>query len=182
MVGITSARHSSSTPESVIPSWAPNVHPLIIHFPIVLVVLGLAVDVFRVFRPRVLSGVPEWLYAFAALAAGAAYVSGRVAADNVFVPGMAHPIVQSHGTWSLVTVVSLLVLTGLRVMFLRRAVPDHLSLRILFVVLGIAVNFLMVQTAERGGRLVFEQGVGVIPGPVPRSIEVTSPNQPQTSR
>lgn len=179
MVGITGTSHSSSAIESVIPSWAPNVHPLIVHFPIVLIVLALAVDIYRVFRPRILSGVVEWLYVLTTLAAGAAYVSGRVAADNVFVPGMAHPIMESHGTWSLVTVFSLLILAGLRVTLFWRSGPDHhLTRRLLFVVLGGMVGFLMVQTAEQGARLVFEQGVGVIPGPVPSSIEVTPPNQP----
>ena len=93
----------------LIPSWAPNVHPMIVHFPIVLVVLGALASLFHVVRPRGQGSATAatWLYVLGALSAASAYLSGRMAADDVYIPGMAHGLVDEHGTWALATTVSL---------------------------------------------------------------------------
>lgn len=165
---------------SLIPSWAPNVHPLIIHFPIVLVLLAVPMDVIHLVSPRtrVIGNVAVTLYVLGALSAVSAYVTGRIAAGAVFTPGMAHSMVNSHERWATVTAAWLVGFAVLRVgsRIVRRG--EGLAARALFVALGVAAAILIQQTAERGARLVYEQGVGVIPGATPVDGSVQDPDQP----
>jgi uncharacterized membrane protein len=150
----------------VIPEWAPNVHPMLIHFPIVLVVLAAAVDAVHLVRPgQAMGRLAVALWVLGALTAVAAYFTGRAAAETVFIPGMAHVLVDDHRAWALASTVALAGVAVLRLgsSVARRA--DTLTMRILFVALALALVVLVQQTAERGARLVFEQGVGVIGGP-----------------
>ena len=45
---------------SLIPSWAPNLHPLVIHFPLVLLITAAAIDLMDTLFER-----PAWLGAAA---------------------------------------------------------------------------------------------------------------------
>ena len=91
---------------SLIPDWAPNLHPLIIHFPIALLFAAAMVDlVDAVFeRPAWLGSGAASLYLVGAGATVVAYLTGQQAAATVFVPGMAHPMVEDHRAWALLTV------------------------------------------------------------------------------
>src|SRR5262245_65845749 len=102
---------------ALLPSWAPNLHPLVIHFPIALFIVGAFVDlVDTVFgRPRWLSHAATMLFALGALGAIVACVSGQQALDTVLLPGMAHPIVQAHRTWAIATTIYFSVLTVIRI-------------------------------------------------------------------
>ncbi len=157
----------------LIPDWAPNPHPMLIHFPIVLVVLAASTDVVRLLLPRnrVLSEASTAFFVLAALSAVAAYVSGRLAATTVFAPGMAHSLIDDHGSWGLLTTSALVGIAAFRLVCWLKRWLDTKYLRMAFAILGATAFFLVQQTAERGARLVYEQGVGVIPGPVPSSPE-----------
>jgi len=90
---------------AMLPAWAPNLHPLVIHFPIALIVVGAFADLVDTIigRPRWLSSAATTLFALGAVSAIVACVSGQQALDTVLMPGMAHPIVQSHRTWAIST-------------------------------------------------------------------------------
>jgi len=156
----------------LIPSWAPNVHPMIVHFPIVLVILAVAADLVHLVRPRMkgLGAAATSLYLLGALSAVAAYLSGRQAAGAVFTPGMAHGLVGDHGSWAFATTVCLILVAVLRLGGRLTRLGDTRAARLLFVALGLAIAVLVQQTAERGARLVYEHGVGVIPGPLPSDL------------
>ena len=156
----------------LIPAWAPNVHPMIVHFPIVLVVLAVAADLLHVVRPRMSAAgaAAPSLYLLGALASVSAYVSGRMAAGTVFIPGMAHGLVDEHGTWALATMISFIVLATLRPVGRLVGLEGTRATQLVFLALGLAVLVLVQQTAERGARLVYEQGVGVVRGPSPVSF------------
>ncbi len=162
----------------MIPSWAPNVHPMIVHFAIVLVILAAAADLVRLVRPRMkgLEAAAETLYLLGALSAVSAYLSGRQAAGAVFTPGMAHSLVDDHGSWALVTTVCVTLVAVLRLGGLLMHLADTRATRLLFVALGVAVAVLVQQTAERGARLVYEQGVGVIPSRGPSDLGALDPS------
>lgn len=148
---------------SLIPPWAPNVHPVVVHFPIVLVLLAAAADVARLLRPGLGAGrLAPALYALGAASAVAAYLTGRSAALEVFIPGMAHPLVDDHGWWALLTTGAVLAVAALRIAAQLLPRPDGTRWRLLFALAGLALAVLVQQTAERGARLVYEQGVGVI--------------------
>lgn len=151
----------------MIPSWAPNLHPLVIHFPIVLLITAAAVDLIdAVFeRPDWLGTVATSLYVTGAAAAVAAYLTGLQAASTVFVPGMAHPIVDDHRNWALVTAWYFAGVALVRVAAWRVGVPRARSHRLWLLAAGVVGVLLVQQTADRGARLVYEHGVGVIAAP-----------------
>ena len=101
------------------------------------------------------------LYLAGAGALIAAYLTGRSDAALVRIPGPAHALVDEHWTWALRTTVYVCALAlgrvGLelsgRVVTRRAWLPVAAA--------GLAGLLLLFQTAERGGRLVYQHGVGV---------------------
>jgi uncharacterized membrane protein len=147
----------------MIPSWAPNVHPMLIHFPIVLVMLAALVDVARLVRPHAGIGrLATGLYALGASAAVAAFLTGWLAARTVFTPGMAHGLVAEHRSWALVTTVAFVGVAAVRLSLQLLGRSESTTSRVLSAGVALALAVLVQQTAERGARLVYEQGVGVI--------------------
>jgi uncharacterized membrane protein len=157
---------------SLIPDWVPNLHPLVIHFPIALLITAAAVDLANIMfgRPAWEAGMAAYLYTAGAISALAAYLTGRDAAAMVFVPGMAHGLMDDHWNWALLTTCYFTVFAAIRLStHFARAGRSRCS-RVLLVALGLIGVAFLHQTAERGARLVYEHGVGVIgvgdPGPL----------------
>ena len=143
--------------------WTQPLHPLIVHFPIGLLVSAAAVDIASLAaRPTsALRHAATGLYVAGALALVAAYFSGRADAAAVRVPGMAHAVIDAHWTWALRTTVYFGAVTLGRA---GLAVSGYVAPRriwIPFVASGVLGLALLFQTAERGGRLVYEHGVAV---------------------
>lgn len=153
---------------ALLPSWAPNLHPLVIHFPIALIIVAAFADLIDtlVGRPKWLASAATMLFVLGSMGAVVACLTGQQALDTVLMPGMAHPIVQAHRTWAIATTVYFSVLTLIR---MGAAFRGPLARRYRFVLLLAALVGVvgLQQTAERGGRLVYEQGVGVIGSNLP---------------
>ena len=149
----------------MIPNWAPNIHPMLVHFPIVFLVSAVSTDLLALILRKQLWLRPMGtsLYVAGAVAAGVAYATGLQAAAEVFVPGMAHPIIAEHRTWGLATMAGAGAMAAARLALHRTSFTRHI--RIGLVLVGLVVLLLVQQTAERGARLVYEQGVGVIAAP-----------------
>ena len=152
---------------SLLPSWAPNLHPFVIHFPIALLISAVAMDLVEVVfaRPAWLRAAATSLYVVGAAAAVAAYLTGTQAGSTVFIPGMAHPAVADHRSWALITVWYFAAATVMRLAARRAGFPRARSHRVLLLAAGVVGVFFLQQTAERGARLVYEHGVGVIAAP-----------------
>jgi uncharacterized membrane protein len=148
---------------ALLPNWAPNLHPLVIHFPIALIIVAALADLIDtvIGRPKWMASAATMLFVLGSLGAIAACLTGQQALDTVLMPGMAHPIVQAHRTWAIATTVYFSVLTVIRI---ATAFGAPLARRYRFVLLLAALVGVvgLQQTAQRGGRLVYEQGVGVI--------------------
>jgi uncharacterized membrane protein len=152
----------------LIPSWAPNAHPLLVHFPIVLIMLAALVDLVNLgVGSESFGRAGVGLYVLASLSAVGTFFTGWSAAASVFLPGMAHALVNQHRAWGLTTTAAFVVFAFVRVGIGVLRNPRTLGHRILVVTLSLILVVLVQQTAERGARLVYEQGVGVITGPSP---------------
>ena len=149
---------------SIVPSWAPNLHPLVIHFPIALLIVAALADLVDtvVGRPAWLRTAGTALYALGTVGAVVACVSGQQAADTVLMSGMAHSIVVAHRTWAFATTFYFGVLVVVRLVLAFKGTPAGRGLRILLLAAAVVGVAGLQQTAERGGRLVYEHGVGVI--------------------
>jgi len=152
---------------SLLPSWAPNLHPLVIHFPIVLLIAAALVDVVDTVFDRApgLGGAATTLYVAGTGAAIATFLTGLQAGSTVFIPGMAFPVLNAHRNWAMATTIYFGVLTLLRLAARRGGPPRSRRPRLLLLAFGLAGVVLLQQTAERGARLVYQHGVGVIAAP-----------------
>ena len=148
---------------NLVPNWAPNIHPLLVHFPIALLSAAAAVDavawVLR--RNRSLRHGATLLYVLGTAGAAAAYVTGRAASQAIWLPGMAQAILREHWDWAWRTVWFFAIVTVVRLMLLRPSGRDPRPwLVAAFALVGLAGIGLLLETGDRGGRLVYQQGVG----------------------
>jgi uncharacterized membrane protein len=149
---------------SLIPSWAPNFHPLVIHFPIALVLTAAVVDMVDVAFERSpwLKAATTTLYVTGALSLIVAYVTGLQASGTVLIPGMAYPVITEHRQWALVTMAYCIGIAALRLLVLRGDGGRSRRRRIALLGIGLVAVVLIQQTAERGARLVYEYGTGIV--------------------
>ena len=150
---------------ALVPAWAPNVHPMFVHFPIALLFTSVLLDLLAYPLPGrgrvVVRDVGAVLGVIGALAALLTYLTGRAAAQTVLTPGMAHALVNAHWQWALWTVWYFAGLAVARVALLvmRRAIGPRATAAL--AVAGLIGLGLLFETADRGAELVYRHGVGV---------------------
>jgi uncharacterized membrane protein len=155
---------------TLLPDWAPNLHPLVIHFPIAWWIAAVVVDLIALALPRAAwaDTVASFLYPAGACSAVAAYLTGRQAAATVLMPGMALPIVQEHENWALATTIAFTIVALVRLWARFRRPHPQRAIRTALVGAALVALVFLFQTGERGARLVYERGVGVsVPGAAP---------------
>ncbi len=154
-------------PSYLLPAWAPNLHPIVVHFPIAWLTAALVVDLASLVLPRgtwaeTMAGI---LYPTGAISAWIAYLSGRQAAAIVLTPGMAHALVLDHWNWALATTICFTAVAAVRIAFILLRKYPPFWIRAVLSTIALGGMLLLFQTGERGARLVYEYGVGVsIPG------------------
>ncbi len=144
-----------------LPDYIPNIHPLLVHFPIVLIPLGFGVHLVclllkRIDEYRIPIGI---VYLAATAGAAAAFFSGRQAADTVSVHPHANLVLSEHADLALWTLVISLISTLLYWVWLRFK-PISILPWIALTLSLINVGFLVI-TADQGGLLVYGYGTGV---------------------
>ncbi|GAB4363661.1 MAG: hypothetical protein Kow0042_01720 [Calditrichia bacterium] len=157
---------------SFVPDWAPNIHPMIIHFPIVLFLFALLFDILNIFfkEKRWLHHGALMLYGFGVLAALAAFFSGRQAADSLTLPDSVLSSVSEHANWALRTVWFFGIFVLLRFAALWKQFDRKKWVLAVLVVLAVVGNYLVYETAEHGAQLVYRFGVGT-----KQSVQVSEP-------
>ncbi|MFQ5527865.1 MAG: DUF2231 domain-containing protein [Thermoanaerobaculia bacterium] len=160
----------------------PNLHPALVHFPVALLPIALLLDAFW-FR---LSTQREWLdraacvlYLGAALGAGAAYWAGRQAAEAL--PRLAFHSqlhVNEHSDSALAALWLLVVLAAARIAVSFRDTKGRRKvLRGVLVLIALAGVAVLYRTADLGGGLVYQHGIGVVEGDDHGAVDATDPDQ-----
>ena len=145
------------------PTWAPNIHPLVIHFPISLLLAAVLCDILSAIRPDTSSirNSATWLYCVGGGMTMAAYFTGLSAAGGILVSPAATPHVATHFLWADRTTWFFIFFASFRlaVSFIWQTTSRWVAITsFLLAVFGLG---LLVVTFEHGGRLVFQHGLGV---------------------
>lgn len=166
----------------------PNFHPAVVHFPIVLFCLALAAELLAIAwrRRSWLDTAAVTLYFLAAIAAVATWFSGRSAANSLGVlPPEVQEALAAHSDMALRTVWTFAVLAVLRGLFeIIRTRTNAASARVLRGLLLLVAFFgfwLLLETADRGGGLVYTYGVAVKAVAAPTNASVSENDQTSSS-
>lgn len=148
--------------ETLLPEWAPNVHPLLVHFPIAIFITAVLADLsYLLWKKEWLRSSAISLFVLAALAALFTYFSGKQAIDIVSVPLRAELTASRHADWGFYTMLYFNFYAALRI-FLYRKEVDRKKLIAILLFCGTLVGAgIVAKTADLGGRLVYKYGVGV---------------------
>ena len=151
----------------------PNLHPLLVHYPIALFLAALVFDVSCLMLRRLvwLDRAAVALYGLGILGAGAAVVAGKLAAVQVEgVSTEVEQLIANHGDWAFATIVAFIGIAILRVEVAwrdrQKLVLSLSRLRLLAFVLALGGQWLLFETADRGAGLVYRHGVAVKSGGV----------------
>ena len=143
-----------------------NVHPLFVHFPVALILVTLLFEgLWWITKRSEFRSFATYLLYLSALSAVAAVLTGYIASDSLSHDSPGHEFVHQHRNVMLWMSGALLItaLSVIRLRSLREGKARRLLIVALFVISG-----LLVYGADKGGRLVFEYGMGV------RAISETS--------
>jgi len=146
----------------LIPEWAPNIHPILVHFPIAIILLAVLMDLLSFFLPD------QWwddlkttiLYGIGAISAIAAYYTGTLAADSVFLPSGAQSVLNEHADWALWTVWFFGIYALLRILLHWYQKMDQKNIRIGLFVIALPGIFFLYETGDHGAEMVFGYGAG----------------------
>ncbi|MEE9190576.1 MAG: DUF2231 domain-containing protein [Candidatus Neomarinimicrobiota bacterium] len=145
-----------------IPDWAPNIHPLIVHFPIVLLMAAVILHFFSLVFPRSLwlKTVTPYAFMIGIVTAIITYFTGRAAADSVYLPPDANLVLSLHSDYALITVIIFGIVTLMQLAVLLRKGRKAVTLQLLSFIVGVSGLVLLFKTGEQGGKMVFKYGVG----------------------
>lgn len=144
-----------------------NLHPNFVHFPIAFLVIAIILEVILLFwrRPE-MDLTARTLLFLGALGAVLATVSGWYGEQTLAPVAAAHDSIEFHKRLGFLTLGTVAILSFWRAGTVRRGGPRP---RWLFVAGMLGLAALLWNTAEEGGELVYEYGVGT---------ELTAPEGP----
>ena len=135
-----------------------HIHPIVVHFPIVMIIVGLCYDLVAVVRNQSIKptrGV--WIWFVAALGAAMAVATGpdQDARGNT-------TLLEFHSNFADATMWTVFIIVAWRLWMIFRGV--HLLKRkplVLYIVLILLSGILVLTTGYFGGEMVYDQGIGV---------------------
>ena len=147
---------------SPVPSWAPNLHPALVHFPIVLLLGALVADAVWLLLPKRTS----WrsgalvLYALGIATLVITYLTGRQAGDAVVVPDTVVPSLSKHATLGRWALVFWLIYFPVRAGAALVSWDRKRAVLAALVAVSAAGYYFVATAAEHGAQLVYRYGVG----------------------
>jgi uncharacterized membrane protein len=143
-------------------------HPAVVHFPIVLLLLAVPVAVAAVFRrPRCLPVVAAVLLGLGAVGAVVAVQTGEDESERVAETPALEAVLEEHEEWAERTQVVALVaaVLALGAVALGRGPGIALGARVLAAAVALAAGWCVAETGHYGGVLVYQHGAGVNSAP-----------------
>ena len=135
-----------------------SVHPLVVHFPIALLLTSVVLDVAAlVFRRPVLHRPALWNLTLGTMGAGAAVLTGLRAEDVAKHSYEIWQVMELHKRLGFSTLILGLMSASWRLVKRDQLTPRA---RALTMLLAIAMSATLTWGAHLGGRLVYEFGVG----------------------
>lgn len=140
-----------------------SLHPLVIHFPIALLISALAFDLVGVlWRRSAFTSAGLYAQTLGALGAAAAVLTGNQAEEAVeAIPGI-ESLLELHERLGQVTLWVAVAAVALR-WYLTRRQPLNVPLRGLMLAISLGLALLVGFGGFYGGKLVYEFGAGVEP-------------------
>jgi len=166
----------------------PSLHPAVVHFPIALLLAAFAVDLaaLALSRQSWLDRAATLLWVMGAAGAGAAFLTGRQAGDDL---GLLSPVIEAAlarhadlAKWTLVAAAAVAILRVVLAWAARAGTGyGRRAGRAGVLSLGLGVAVLVSLTADRGGTLVYRHGAAVTAeGPRATEPRGGSPAQART--
>lgn len=148
---------------AMLPDWAPNIHPLIVHFPIALLFTAALVDTVGIFMRSndFLRKGAFSLYLLGGLAVVAAWFTGEQAADSVFLAADANALLTEHSDLGHYTLYFFGAYALIRLVMFGLSLESRTALRSVVWLIGLVGIGLTWVTADHGGELVYKYGAGV---------------------
>jgi uncharacterized membrane protein len=134
-----------------------HIHPIMVHFPITIVIIATCYDLFRVIVKRKLSprqGFWLWVIAFisAWIAVGTGPEDDARGNTNLF---------HTHENLAQITTLLTFVVVAFRFYFIYKRKELLKSLLTIYCILSILCTVGILSVGYYGGKMVYDQGVGV---------------------
>lgn len=144
-----------------------HVHPMLVHFPIVLFIIGLLAGIYLLLRGEDLAqreclpmvGVASFVVGV--IMAFIAATFGDMALDAAIDKGFAKSPLEEHEELATMTMVIFSLLTVVWVGAMWKGIKIRGAKALLFVITAIVGVGILLSTAYRGGNLVYKKGVNV---------------------
>ena len=137
----------------------PNIHPMIVHFPIALIITVFIIDIIGlILKSEKLLYAGTIMTLAALVGAVGAVLSGLIAEDSVWHPGAAHELLETH---ELIGFISLGIIAVAAI--IRWALKDKLlgfGGWLILIITAVAIGFVSYG-GYLGGEMVFTHGAGV---------------------
>ena len=149
----------------LIPEWAPNIHPMLVHFPIAILAIAIFFDFISFFMPRERKWWTEeataFLYGVGAVTAVIVYYTGTLAADSVNASAQAEKVMGIHAGWAWWTIWFYGIYAIARIAATWWTSDRHrIKFHIGFFLLSLVGMFFLYETGEHGAKMVFGYGTG----------------------
>jgi uncharacterized membrane protein len=145
------------------------IHPMLVHFPIVLLITAVAMDIIVLLIKKDLSDrqclplIASSALLLGTLAAGVAAIFGDMALDKAVSLGFPIGPLETHETLALITIAVFSLHSLLRLLAIWRRYPLQGSVGWISALPGMVGVVLLIATAYYGGELVYHLGVNVAP-------------------
>lgn len=136
-------------------------HPIIVHFPVALIIVGFLADVLSLFfkEEKCLSKTGFYLMVLGALAAIAAWTSGQLFTDEP-TQGEIVKVFERHENGALITMILMILGASLRIWLVIKKREETQLKWVVFVLFFLAFAA-VTYTGFNGGRMVYDFMLGL---------------------